>query len=295
MQSALHLLRRQWDRGRPSAGRVGRVHVGADDAGGTDCATNADKVRRDVKDELLQHLKDYMQGFMNDPAHKSSADGSPDGRVFWPDAAGNPTDAWGSPLAHRKLFEWRAGGPGGRIDADGARAFLAAIGMPQTVCSTSVAEGIIHQMDKGGDDNLTTWDEYLNSMFSIGPVADTPTVDPTIAQIVAEGGALPTGGGGKGKGLLLGSALQRAVDAAAETNQNRTLAQRLAAKIATSTAAPPDIAVPPIKPTPALAGVALGGVLLAVGRALPWVALPVAIGTAWSFGPWVYAKVRKVF
>ncbi len=211
---------------------------------------------------------------MNDAGH-TGADGSPKGRSSWPDAHGNPTDAWGSPLAHRKFFEWRAGGPGGVVNADGMRALLDAIGVDQTVCSKSVADGIIHGMDKGGDDNITTWPEYLNSIFSIGPVADVPTVDPTDAQIVAEGGT-PTGSPRKpgGPPEVVGAPKRPAGGFAPDYKLP---------------ALPSKPVLPPIPtPKPPKAPVVVGGVLsvalAAMGVPLALAAAPAAIGVVWSFG-----------
>lgn len=263
------------------------THAGSVDTGtaSSRCVTDQDGLRAAVKQDLLQHLKDYMQGFLNDPAHKGSSDGSPDGRASWPDAVGNPTDAWNSPLAHRKLFEWRAGGPGGRLNADGVRALLDAIGVDQTICSTSVADGIIHGMDKGADDNLTTWEEYLNSIFHIGPVADVPTLDPTVAQIAAETGSPPPSSGSSKKGgLLLGSAILAAVNKAAAPSTSRaSTGVPKNAKIKPGFV-PPAVLQMPSSKTPAIAGAVLAGGLLAVGVPFPLAALPLAIGTMVVYG-----------
>jgi len=127
----------------------------------------------EIAQTIRQKLKNYMNGFMNDP---SRTDGL--GRASWPGRSGEPVEAWDSPLAHRKFFEWRAGGAD-CISEEPMKAMLYDIGMELTICSKSVAAALIHTMDKGGDDNCTYWPEYLNSMFAMGPVSDSGAPDPT--------------------------------------------------------------------------------------------------------------------
>lgn len=247
------------------------------------CVDDPSGLRSEVRQELMQHLKDYMHGFMDDAAYVSKGD-EPSGRASWPDKDGNPTDAWNSPLAHRKFFEWRAGGPGAGIDADGVRALLDSIGVDQTICSTSVADGIIHGMDKGADDNVTKWPEYLNSIFRLGPVADTPSEDPTIAQLAAEGTPATPAPSGGGR-MFLGGVLAAVEKAAAKGPRPSTAIDLKSMSMKPGFRAPDVLAEPlPHSNGPAVAGAVVAGGLLALGAPIPLAAVPIAIGLLISYG-----------
>jgi len=174
-------------------GRAARTSVGGVDTGvslkypaGRCLPGDPTNLKADIAQELRQKLKDYMNGFMNDP---SRTDGL--GRDSWPGVDGTPGQAWDSPLAHRKFFEWRAG-VGGCIDKAAMNGILSDISMDTSICAQSVAEGLINTMNKpGGDDGCTSWPEYLNSMFHVGPVSDSGAPDPTDGV----DGAAPADGG----------------------------------------------------------------------------------------------------
>lgn len=259
---------------------------------GSRCAEAAagdDGLKRDLNDLLHSRLKSYMQGFMNDPSH-TGADGSPPGRSSWPLPDGSPTDGvttdvWDSPLGHRKFFEWRARGSGGVLTKGTMEDTLNAIGVDLSVCGKSVAEGLMHAMTKSGDDGHTTWPEYLNSMFRVGPASDSKAPDPTVAQITMETGAPPPSDTSK-KGMILGGALLAAVNkAAAPSTQRSSTGIPKNAKINPAFLRPAILDTPHLQSkTPAIAGAVLAGGLLAIGAPFPLAALPLAIGTMIVYG-----------
>jgi len=143
-----------------------------------------DADKDEIANDIKGRLKKYMDGHMNDPSH-------PMGRSFWPGLDGTGVPASESPLAHRELFLSRTGDINGCINEEGMKDILYTIGMELEICGQSVAAGVIKAMDKGGT-NCTTWPEYLNSMFAVGPVSDSGAPDPTETQAQASAASTET-------------------------------------------------------------------------------------------------------
>lgn len=130
-----------------------------------------DHDEKEIENDIKGRIKDHLNSFMNDPTRTDGL-----GRSSWPGVDGTPGDAGNSPLAHRKFFHYRGGEC---MPVSNVADILYEVGMELTICGKSVAEGLVHAMDKKGDESCVTWPEYLNSMFSIGPVSDTGAPDPT--------------------------------------------------------------------------------------------------------------------
>lgn len=134
------------------------------------CYDGPSSIKAQVQSEVEDHFRNYFRAKIRDYGLKGDSWKRVDGTLT--------TDPWEAPEAHRIFFNARLNGEGDCLSYDHVWNLLADIGVDQEVCGQSVVDALLHLMDKSGH-NCTTWPEYLNSRFAVGPASDSKAPDPT--------------------------------------------------------------------------------------------------------------------